>query len=131
VSESRTATVSSGADLPYGVTFTISHALTRTTRLQRVGEGFIETETKQREWPVGNVRWSRTFRAGPLTLVAVGTSFRHREGSSIQANRSGAPALTSITSSSITPEYSSAGTASRSLGLADLSPCLSTATRPG
>jgi len=104
VSESRTATVSSGADLPYGVTFTISHALTRTTRLQRVGEGFIETETKQREWPVGNVRWSRTFRAGPLTLLAVGTSFRHREGSSVQANRSGAPALTSITSSSITPD---------------------------
>ena len=49
-----------GADLPYGVTFTLSHALTRTTRFQRVGEGFVETETEQREWPVGNVRWSRT-----------------------------------------------------------------------
>ena len=46
----------------YGVTFTLSHALTRTTRFQRVGEGFAETETSQREWPVGNVRWSRTFR---------------------------------------------------------------------
>ena len=104
VSETRTATVASGADLPYGVTFTISHALTRTTRLQRVGEGFLETETKQREWPVGSVRWSRTFRGGPFTLLAVGTAFRHREGSSVQANRSGAPALTSITSSSITPD---------------------------
>ncbi|MEP7175464.1 MAG: hypothetical protein ABI860_02850 [Gemmatimonadales bacterium] len=104
VSESRTATIASGADLPYGVTFTLSHALTRTTRLQRVGLGFIETETSQREFPVGSVRWSRTFRGGPLTILAVGTSFRHREGSSIQANRSGPPAVTSIESSSITPD---------------------------
>ena len=61
VSDTRTATVASGADLPYGVSFTLSHALTRTTRLQRVGEGFVETESNQREWPVGNVRWSHTF----------------------------------------------------------------------
>ncbi|MBA3497526.1 MAG: cell surface protein SprA, partial [Gemmatimonadales bacterium] len=104
VSESRTAQIASGADLPYGINFTISHALTRTTRLQRVGEGFIETETKQREFPVGSVRWSRTFRDGPLTILAVGTAFRHREGSSVQANRSGPAALTSIESSSITPD---------------------------
>jgi hypothetical protein len=104
VSESRVATVASGADLPYGITFTISHGLTRTTRMQLVGDAFIETETKQREWPVGNVRWSRTFRGGPFTILAVGTAFRRREGSSVQNNRSGAPALTSIKSSSITPD---------------------------
>jgi hypothetical protein len=104
VSETRTATVGSGADLPYGITLSLSHALTRTTRLQRVGDGFVETETKQREWPVGNVRWSQTFRGGPLTLVALGTAIRHREGSSVQANRDGAPAITSITSSSVTPD---------------------------
>ncbi len=104
VSESRTASVASGADLPYGIAFTLSHALTRTTRLQRVGEAFIETEIKQREWPVGNLRWSRTFRAGPFTLLAVGTGFRRREGSSVQVNRSGPPALTSINSRSITPD---------------------------
>ena len=40
VSDTRTATLASGADLPYGVSFSLSHALTRTTRLQRVGEGF-------------------------------------------------------------------------------------------
>ncbi len=104
VSESRTATLASGADLPYGITFTLSHTLSRTTRLQRVGEGFIETETKQREFPVGNIRWSRTFRGGPLTLLAVGAALRHREGSSVQANRSGPAALTSIESSSVTPD---------------------------
>ena len=45
-----------------GFAVTLSHALTRTTRFQRVGGSFIPTETQQREWPVGNVRWSRTFR---------------------------------------------------------------------
>ena len=104
VSESRTATVASGADLPYGITFTLSHALTRTTRLQRVGDAFSQTEITQREWPVGNVRWSHTFREGPFSLLAVGTGFRRREGSSTQLNRSGPSALTSIDSHSITPD---------------------------
>jgi hypothetical protein len=104
VSELRAATIASGADLPFGITFTLSRALTRTTRLQRVGEAFIETETNQTEWPVGNVRWSRTFRGGPLTILALGTAFRRREGSSVQGNAGGPPALTSIESSSISPD---------------------------
>jgi motility/secretion related protein SprA len=104
VSELRVATIATGADLPYGVTFTLSHAMTRTTRLQRVGDGFVTTETNQTEWPVGNVRWSRTFRGGPFTLLALGTAFRRREGSSVQGNSDGLPALTSITSSSISPD---------------------------
>jgi motility/secretion related protein SprA len=103
-SEARAATFSTGADLPYGFTFTISHALTRTTRYQLVGDGFIETETQQREWPVGNIRWSQSFRSGLLSLLALGTSLRKREGSSVQANRSGAPAETNIHSSSVTPD---------------------------
>jgi len=104
VSELRAATIASGADLPYGITFTLSRALTRTTRLQRVGEAFIETETKQTEWPVGSVRWSRTFRGGPFTILALGTAFRKREGSSVQGNTGGTPALTSISSSSVSPD---------------------------
>lgn len=103
-SESRVATVAAGADLPYGIAITLSHALTRITRFQRVNEGFIETETSQREWPVGSVRWTRTFRNGPLTLLALGTAFRHREGSSIQANVAGTPALSAIRSSSLNPD---------------------------
>jgi Motility related/secretion protein len=104
VSELRTAAIASGADLPYGITFTLSRALTRTTRLQRVGEAFIETETRQTEWPVGSVRWSRTFRGGPFTILALGTAFRKREGSSVQGNTGGTPALTSISSSSVSPD---------------------------
>jgi len=104
-SESRTASLASGADLPAGFSLTLSHALTRSTRFQRVGGSFIPTETSQREWPVGNVRWSQTFRGGPLTLLAIGTSFRRREGSSVQGSRGGTPgARSAIESSSITPD---------------------------
>ncbi len=105
VSEARSASLASGADLPLGFSFTVSHALTRTTRFQRVGDAFIPTETKQREWPVGNVRWSHTFRGGPLTLLAIGTGFRRREGSSVQGTRgSDVGARSAIESSAITPD---------------------------
>jgi hypothetical protein len=104
VSEARTSTITGGADLPGGIAFTLSHALTRTTRFQRIGEGFVETETSQEEWPVGNVRWSHSFRKSPLTLLAVGTGFRRRKGSSVQGDVSGRPALSSIASSSVTPD---------------------------
>jgi hypothetical protein len=104
-SEARTATLATGADLPLGFSFTLSHALTRTSRFQRVGDSFLPTEAKQREWPVGNVRWSHTFRGGPLTLLAVGTGFRRREGNSVQGNRAGTAGATSaIESSTITPD---------------------------
>jgi hypothetical protein len=104
-SESRTATVSGGADFPLGFSVTISRALTRTSRFQRVGDSFIPTETKQREWPVGNFRWSYTFRGGPLSLLAIGTGFRRRTGNSVQGSRSGAAgAQSAIESSSVTPD---------------------------
>ncbi len=103
-SESRVATIAAGADLPFGVALTISHALTRTTRFQRVNDGFVQTEINQREWPVGSARWTRTFGRGPITLLALGTTFRHREGSTVQANIAGTPALTAINSSSVTPD---------------------------
>jgi hypothetical protein len=104
VSESRVATIATGADLPFGLAVTLSHALTRTTRFQRVNDGFIQTETNQREWPVGTVRWTHSFRKGVVTLLALGTGFRHREGSSVQANVAGTPALSAINSSSVNPD---------------------------
>ena len=104
VSEARVATLNSGADLPYGISFTLTHSLTRITRLQRVAQGLVETETRQREFPAGNVRWSHTFRGGPLALLAVTTAFRHREAISQQANATGPAALSSTLSLSITPD---------------------------
>ena len=104
-SEARTANLATGADLPLGFSFTLSHALTRTTRFQRVGGSFLTTETRQREWPVGNVRWSHTFHGGALTLLAIGTGFRQREGNSVQGNQEGtAGAQSAIESSTFTPD---------------------------
>lgn len=104
VSEGRNATIVGGAELPYGFSVGLSHSLLRTTQFHRLNNGFVQTETKQQEWPSGTARWSKTFRGGPLALVALGTAFRHREGSSIQANQTGAAAGTAIESSSINPD---------------------------
>ena len=87
-----------------------------------MNDGFVQTETSQREWPVGSARWTRTFSHGPITLLALGTSFRHREGSTIQANVAGTPALSAINSSSITPDVQLAlrNGVSLTAGLTDL-----------
>jgi hypothetical protein len=103
-SEGRTATVTGGADLPLGLSVTLSHALTRLTRLQQVSGGFVETETRQIEWPIGSIRWSQSFRGGLLTVLSLGTALRHREGSSVQLSQEGAPASTAIRSASVNPD---------------------------
>lgn len=103
-SEGRVASLVGGADLPYGFSVSLSHGLSRTTRFHKVNDRFIQTETKQQEWPAGTVRWSKILNGGALALVALSTSFRHRDGSSVQANQSGAPAETATASSSINPD---------------------------
>jgi motility/secretion related protein SprA len=100
--ETRIATLSSGADLPLGLTGTISYSLTRTRRFQTVGEGVTETTTRQREWPVGSLRWSHTFARGPFSIIGAGATVRRREGASFQP--SGSSVTQSATSSStVTP----------------------------
>ncbi|HJR15522.1 MAG TPA: cell surface protein SprA [Gemmatimonadales bacterium] len=104
VTETRTATISSGADLPLGFSATVSYSLTRTDRFQLLGGAFAETVTRQREWPVGNVRWSRTFGGGPLTTLAAGAGLRHRRGTSTQPSGGGTVATSAISSYSLTPD---------------------------
>ena len=101
--ETRSATLASGADLPFGFTATVSYSLVRVDRFQLLGSGFAETTTRQREWPVGNLRWTRTFAGGPLTLVAAGAGLRRREGTSVQPSASGG-AESSTSSYSLTPD---------------------------
>jgi hypothetical protein len=105
VSEARTATISGGADLPAGISITLSQSLTRTSRLQPVSGILIGTETKQRDWPVGSVRWSHAFSRGVFAVMALGTNFRVREGSSTQSGRDLAVGvLNAVRSSSINPD---------------------------
>jgi hypothetical protein len=104
-SETRTTAITSGADLPLGITASISYALTTSNRFQPVGDRLTETSTRQREWPVGTVRWTQTFRGGPFNLLAAGLGFRYREGNSVQPSRDqGGGALSATTSSSLSPD---------------------------
>ena len=45
-SETRTTTISSGAELPFGFTTSISYSLTKSDRFQLVGDRFAETPTR-------------------------------------------------------------------------------------
>jgi hypothetical protein len=103
-SESKTTTLSSGADLPLGFSATLSYSLTTVNRFQQLIEGASQTSSRQREWPVGSVRWNRTFRGGPVTLVAAGMGFRYREAQSTQPGGAGVRAVSATSSSSLTPD---------------------------
>ena len=102
--ETRSATISSGAELPFGFTTTISYSLTRTDRFQLVGDRLTETTSRQREWPVGSLRWTRTFSRGPLSLVAAGAGLRRREGTSTQEGGEAVGAQSATSSYALTPD---------------------------
>ena len=102
--ETRTATVATGAELPLGFSATVSYSLTRTDRFQQVASGFTETTSRQREWPVGSLRWTRTFSGGPFTLVSTSAALRRREGTSTQPSGGREGARSGTSSSTFTPD---------------------------
>ena len=79
-SETGRATITTGADLPFGFSFTLSYSDLETDRYQRVGEEFRLTTISTTEWPIGTLRWARTFRAGVLSQVTLGATVRDRQG---------------------------------------------------
>jgi hypothetical protein len=101
--ETRSATLASGVDLPFGLTAAVSYSLIRTDRFQLVADGFSETSSRQREWPVGSLRWTRTFSGGPISLLAAGAGIRQREGTSTQPGGFGG-ARSATSSSTFTPD---------------------------
>jgi hypothetical protein len=103
VSDGRTTTLTSGADLPLGFAGTLSYSLTTNTRYQLVSGGRVQTSTRQREWPAGSVRWTQSFRGGPLALITTNLGFRHREGTATQPGGEGGVS-NAITSSSLNPD---------------------------
>ncbi len=90
LSETRTTTFSSGAELPAGFSLTVSYSLSKINRLQRATGGFTQTDTRQREWPVGSVRWSRTLKGGPVSVLSFDATIRRREGSTVVPLTTGA-----------------------------------------
>ena len=85
----RSATT--GADLPFGLSFTVRYAETDALRFQNTGLALRETHTVSREWPVATLRFSRTFRGGPLSLVTVAAQVRDVD--ELEARQVGLPVV--------------------------------------
>jgi hypothetical protein len=103
VSESHVKSVSSGADFPMGISFTLTYSETDALRFQRVSDAFRETRTITRDWPNGTARWTHTFRSGPLALVGLGTAFRSRSGITEQPTAAGTT-VSGVSSTSFGPD---------------------------
>jgi hypothetical protein len=102
--ETRNTTLASGADLPLGFSFTLGYSRIRTDRFQRVLGTFLTTETNQREWPKGSVRFTRSIRNFPVAVIGIGTSFRSARGTTVLPSFTGIPVRSATTSSSWTPD---------------------------
>ncbi len=98
-------TASGGFQLPLGLSATMNYTSTETIRHQRTGlTDFLVSETRQRDWPSGNVAWLRSFRSGPLTLVELRASMRDREGSNLIPTGAGDPIRTLTQSRELQPD---------------------------
>ncbi|HET9293190.1 MAG TPA: cell surface protein SprA [Gemmatimonadales bacterium] len=98
VSETHRTTFSGGADLPYGFVLTLSYSQSDVDRLSRVSDGYLPSATSQREWPIGQIRWTRAIRSGFLSAFTLSTGIREREGRT-ELPSSGATARTLTESS--------------------------------
>ena len=103
LAETRTNTLSSGAELPFGISFSLSYSRVTVVRLQQVSGSYVSTDSRQREWPVGSLRFTQNIKSGPISLITAGMGFRRREGSTLQPS-AGGNARTATFSSSLTPD---------------------------
>jgi hypothetical protein len=103
VNDTKQMTVASGADLPLGLSASVSYGLTRNESYQLVGQSLLPTTQRQVEWPVGNLRWTVPFRGGPLTLVALGTTIRVRRSTSLRPTPGGTSVQSETRSSTVSP----------------------------
>ena len=104
-SQYYTTSIAFGADLPYGFSMTGNYSLLRTESYQKAVPDFFESITRQVEWPSGSVRWSRTLRHGPFSILSVSTGLRKRAGLTSQPGFSGQSAVSNeISSTSVSPD---------------------------
>jgi len=102
--EVKSTALTSGLELPLGLSVTLGYARTRTSRFQLSGGDFFITEALQREWPRGSVRLIRSLARGPISLIALGVSFRSAEGTTTTPTAVGATAVTATRSRNVTPD---------------------------
>ena len=102
-SEEKDLRVAGGAELPGGISMTLSYADITTERFTQVGAGFATTESRQREWPQGAARMTRVLRSGPIATLGVGFVARRRDGTTVTPSESGA-STTRTMSNEINPD---------------------------
>jgi hypothetical protein len=79
--ETKNMTFGGGADLPFGITATLQYTLADIDRYTRASNGYLLSQTSQREWPIVSARWTKPLKGGPIALVGLATSYRQRNGS--------------------------------------------------
>ena len=79
--ETKNLTFGGGADLPYGITATLQYSLAEIDRYTRASDGYLLSQTSQREWPIISARWTRPIPRGPIALIGLSTAYRQRNGS--------------------------------------------------
>ncbi len=99
-----TRSVTTGADLPFGLTFSLGASQTEAIRYQLAGGLRREIHTDQTEWPTTSLRWSQAFRGGPLTLMSLGTTWRNRSGTTVQPVSGNSTLTSAIESRSFMPD---------------------------
>lgn len=104
--ETQVSTASTGLEFPFGVTAQLTYSETNTDRYQRLAGELGVTEIVSREWPAGSMRFTRSFRRGPLSVFAVGSGLRRRFSTTIQPGFSpgAGRAVTLSDSRTLTPD---------------------------
>lgn len=101
--ETRVKSATTGAELPFGLSFSIRYAETDALRYQFSGETLRETRTVSTEWPVASLRLTRSFRGGPISLLTLSAQVRDRKGTTTQPTNVGTT-VTGVTSRSFAPD---------------------------
>ena len=79
--ETKNVTFGGGADLPFGITASLQYSLAEIDRYSQASNGYLFSQTSQREWPIVQARWTRPVKGGPVALIGLSTAYRQRNGS--------------------------------------------------
>lgn len=90
VSDGSEARVGGGADLPGGLSVTLSRAVIRTTTFNNSGGTLLQSETDRTEWPQGSARWDRLMVRGPIAVLSLSATASRQEGVTVTQSSEGA-----------------------------------------
>ena len=96
--------VGTGLDFGFGLTISGQYSETTTDRYQLIGGSQRLAVIYQKEWPSGQVRFSRPFARGPFAVLLLGATMRQRQGSTTQPVSGTVTSIVSNQTRNISPE---------------------------